>query len=70
MGTRKLDGYGFRQNFKTVIGICFLTSVNIFHGYKFVIVKPVGFVPMPSLPEPYKDGHGLYKDGRIGLVPD
>jgi hypothetical protein len=46
VGTRKPDGYGFRQNFKPVMGTSFLMGVNIFHGYGFEIAKPGGFVPV------------------------
>jgi hypothetical protein len=46
VGTRKPDGYGFRQNFKPVMGTGFLMGVNIFHGYGFGIAKPGGFVPV------------------------
>jgi hypothetical protein len=46
VGTRKPDGYGFGQNFKPVMGTGFLMGVNIFHGYKFGIAKPDGFVPV------------------------
>jgi hypothetical protein len=46
VGTRKPDGYGFGQNFKPIMGTGFLMGVNIFHGYRFGIAKPDGFVPV------------------------
>jgi hypothetical protein len=46
VGTRKPDVYGFRKNFKPVMGTGFLMGVNIFHGYEFGIAKPGGFVPV------------------------
>lgn len=49
MGTRQPDGYGFRQNFKPVIGTGFLIGIDIFHGYGFGMTKPSKFVPVASL---------------------
>jgi hypothetical protein len=46
LGTRKPHGYGFGQNFITVMGMGFLAGVFFLRGYGFGQVIPSGFLPI------------------------
>jgi hypothetical protein len=46
LGTRNPHGYGFGQNFISVMGMGFLADVFFLRGYGYGHVIPSGFLPV------------------------